>query len=383
MRHFLLLLTLFASLGYAAGPNVLSNTDHYVNQITHVVSTIGTLGPTGSIVDQTCPSGGVGWNGVAVCGSLGSFVPPPTTFVSYALASPGSIVSGVTVAFYSAGTSTPITTDQPYNVISESSAFFNNLFDQQEYATLTANSMLYVMPHCPQLLVPNDYPPITMSAVLPAGAGAAPGCGYDGGTEFSISLGYLGSDGSASSSGATLAGVYAVMKQNHPTWNWQDIKGALRQTASNWPTGFNKNNAGAIGYGNINYAAATAIGSTASIFLEPAGMTIDNHVNYVSITLYPFVSARRAKEVVYVGGSWPSPSTLNEMTTAQITAAGGTKIIDDGGATGVQSFNYAPAVSGTATFTVITLDASGNGSRVENFTQITQSLIVGVACTDG
>lgn len=177
-----------------------------------------------------------------------------------------------------------------------------------------------------------------------------------------------------------MAGILAVMKQNHPTWNWQDIKGALRQTASNWSTGFNQNNAGAIGYGNVNYAAATAVASTGAIYLQAAGMAITNNNYYASITLYPYLSARRAKEVVYIGGTWPAPSTLNEMTAAQITAAGGTKIIDNGGATGVQTFTYAPAASGSATFTVVTLDAAGNGSRVENFAQISETFVVGSAC---
>lgn len=365
MRRLIATLTLAAAPAFAAGQNVLSNTDHVVGT---VQAALTALGVTGVIIDQTCGSG----TGSPVCGATGSFVTPGAPFVAYALdAGP----------FYSAGTTT-VVNDQPYPVLTESSTNYSVLLDQQIYNTLIANGIVYSMPHCSNSSGSPDYPPVTMVNVLPAGAGAGPGCGYDAGTEFSLSVNYLfsGSTASPSASGATMAGILVAMKANHPTWSWFDVKGALRQTASNWPTGQVPNNAGALGYGNVNYTNAVALSSTASIYLQAPGMSIVNNRYYASITLYPFASARRTKEVVYVGGTWPAPSTLNEMTAAQITAAGGTKVIDDGGTTGAQTFTYAPAASGSATFTAITLDSSGNGSRVESFSQVPETFVVGTAC---
>jgi hypothetical protein len=179
-----------------------------------------------------------------------------------------------------------------------------------------------------------------------------------------------------------MSGVLAVLKSNHPTWAWGDIKGALRQTASNWVTGYTPNNSVGPGYGfgNINYDAANAISSTAGIFLQSPGLQIFPHGYYAMLTLYPFKTTRRVKEVVYIGGTWPAASTVNELTAAQIASAGGTLVYTSNGIDVKPTFSYAPAATGTAQFTALTLDASGNGSRVESFTQQTQLFVVGSAC---
>lgn len=373
MQLKLFILAFIPSLAFASGPNVLSNTSHFVLDISGAISILG----GSAIVDQTCPSGGAGYSPGSSCGTTNSFVPPQVF--------PGYAVNGA-LSFYSANTSTPIVNHEPYGIISQSSTGYNlAMYDQDNYNTLVANSTLYNTAYCGGPSSGDAYPPIAVATILPNNFSSLASnlCGYATGIEFSMSVGYKGFDtGSASGTTASMAGVFQVLATNHPTWTWGDIKGSLRQTASNWSTGYTAFNSSgpAFGFGNINYDSANAISSTASIFLQAPGMAIDNHQYYVSITIYPFVTTRRAKEVVYIGGTWPSASSVNELTAAQISSAGGTKIFDDGGATGAQTFSYAPAASGNATFTALTLDSSGNGSRVESYNLVTESFLIGTSC---
>lgn len=365
MKFFLFTLALFLNVAHAADPSVLSNTDHAVGNIQ---ATITALGISGVNIDQTCGTG----TGSPVCGAEGSFVTPGAPFINYALGSG---------PFYAAGTATP-DNHQPYTLITESSTNYSITLDQANYALLVANGILYSMPHCPSAPGIPDYPPVAMVNVLPFGSAAGPGCGYDSGIEFSLSTNYLysGSTASPSSTGATMAGILEAMKANQPTWTWNDIKGALRQTASNWSGGYTPNNSGALGFGNVNFAAATAVSGTSAIYLQGPGMRLVPHPGYVTVTLYPYLSTRRVKEVVYIGGTWPAASTVNELSAAQITAAGGTLIYTSNGTDVTPTFNYAPAASGSATFYALTLDSSGNGSRIESYSAQTQSFTIGTAC---
>ncbi len=361
MKKLLPLLICFFSLSAISAPNVLSNSDHAASNIQ---SALTALSISGVVVNQTCAS---------PCGS--AIIAPGSPFILFALgAGP----------FYALNSST-VVNHQPYTVLTESTTNYSEVLDQQNYNTLETNGIIYSMPHCPTMPLSPDYPPVTMVNVLPAGASShtVATCGYDGGTEFSLSANYLyaGSTGSPSATGATMAGILAAMKNTQSTWNWFDIKGALRQTASNWATGWTQNNGGALGYGNVNYAAASTLASTANIFLQAPGFVVINHGYYAQILLYPFATTRRVKEEIFVGGSWPAASTINEMTATQVTAAGGTHIAQcDNTGTTAFSCSYAVPATGSATFTALTLDASGNGSRVESFSQITQSFVVGVAC---
>lgn len=364
---------LISGAAFASGPNVLSNTDHIVS---NAVSAISILGGSAT-VDQTCPTGGAGYGAGSTCGGSNSFV-PSNVFPSYA-------VNGL-LNFYAANTSTPAVNHEPYGVINQSSTGYNLAgYDQANYNTLETNGTLYMTAYCGGPGSGDAYPPIAVSTILPNTTGplSSNSCGYATGIEFSMTAGYKGF-ATVSPSGTTeaMSGVYQVLAANHPTWFWGDIKGALRQTASNWSGGYapSAGSPAGYGFGNIDYDSANAIGSTSSIFLQSPGMSIANHRYYALITLYPFVTTRRVKEVVYIGGTWPSAASGNELTAAQIASAGGTKIIDDGGSTGAQTFTYAPAATGSATFTALTLDASGNGSRVESYNLVMESFVIGTAC---
>ena len=373
-----ILLSLFA-LPALAAPTVLSNTDHATYNVTPNV--LSNLSISGVTIDQTCPTGGTGYGGNA-CGSNGSFL-PFSSFVTLAAN------AGTT---YAIGTSTT-RNSQPYTLLTQSSTGYTLAgIDQAFYSTLTTSGTLYNIAFCGTAYA-TDYPPVAASTVLPSNGG---GCAYGAGIEFSIAYGASGYyTDSPSNTTASVAAIFAAMASNHPTWTWGDIKGALRQTASNWSSGYapctlngaascTAGTTNSYGYGNVNYTNATAIGSTASIYLEPPGFTVQNGRYYAIFTLYPFKTTRRVSEAVYVGGTgWPAANTVNELTAAQITATGATKITTCNTANGIVTCAYmAPANSTGTTFTALTLDASGNGSRVESFSQTTQAFTVSNMCVN-
>ena len=388
MRRLLHAVIMAAAPAWAlAGPAVLTNTDHIVGDLTTAIGILGgTVGPSGIIINQTCATGGPGYNPGSTCGGTNSFVEPGTLFATYA--------TNTSITNYLPASATPANS-APYALITQSSTGYTlNLIDQQPYATLEAAGALYNMAYCGGPSAGDAYPPIAASNIMPnyAPSLTTAQCGYALGVEFSMSAGYKGFD-TSTPSGTTEAeaGILAMLKAMHPTWLWGDIKGALRQTASNWSTGYavctlngaascSAGTTNSYGFGNVNYDGAVALSGPSAIYLQGPGFLASPLGHYAVFTIYPYLSTRRAREVVYVGGTWPAASSVNELTAAQIAAAGGTKIFDDGGATGVQSFTYAPAVTGTVSFVALTLDSSGNGSRIESYESIPVSFVVGTAC---
>lgn len=347
------MLTVLAAAPCGAAVNILSNTNHIVS---NAYNTVTTLGVSGSVnVDYT-----------AACTSSCPFLGAPiiigqSTNTGQAQIQYPSLVS----------TGTP-NGHVPYKVINQSSTGYTVAgWDWPNYSTLIGNDQIYVMAYCGG--GGDVTTPTAFSTILPHGykAKVGNGCGYAKGIEFSMTLGYFGLDtSSASSTTENLSGFMAAMRVNHSTWKWGDIKGALRQTGSNWSTGYNMNNAGALGFGDIDYTSATGIGSTASIFLQGPGLSIALiNTNTAQITLYPFITTRRVNEQVYSVSSsyvWP---LKNEYTTTDITASGATLLFSSNGTDVTPTFNYSPLTSGTITFVAFTLDGAGGFSRVENYSE--------------
>jgi hypothetical protein len=368
---------LFSSV--AAAENVLSNTDH-ISQDAYgaIVLLGGTVGPSGTAVDQTCPTSSTP--------GVGCFTVGGPQFLTYAdIIKLASDTSGVAYLWGSA----TVTNHAPYSVINQSSTGYTLLdLDQSYYGSLAAADQIYMMAFCGTPMA-GDYPPVRASTILPSDSSlpfvpnGVSGCGYGTGIEFSMTPGYKGfATGSPSGTTEAMTGVYSMLKTNHMSWTYADVKAALRQTADSWGAGYAPYHASPLGFGfgNINYDAANALSGPSAIYLQAPGMSVQNHGYFAYVTVYPFLTTRRAREKVFVGGTWPAASTLNEMTAAQVTAAGGTLIYDSAGATGAQTFSYAPAASGTAVFTALTLDASGNASRVETFSQISTPFLLGTSC---
>jgi hypothetical protein len=381
--------------------NVLSSTDHVASAAAQAVIILGgTVGPSGTSVDQTCksnysvnaippasqppgylgidPAGCQYWNGAVV-----------TVLFSLSYGQLIALGSDTGATLYSYDSATAAN-HAPYSVLNQSSAGYTlAALDQMYYGSLAAADQIYMIAFCgtPQA---GDYPPVRASTVLPSSASLPSipngnsGCGYGTGIEFSMTPGYKGfATGSPSGTTEAMTGVYSVLKTNHMTWTYGDVKAALRQTADSWAAGYATYHASPLGFGfgNVNYDAANALSGPSAIYLQAPGMAVQNHGYFAYITVYPFLTTRRAREKVFVGGTWPAASTLNEMTAAQVAAAGGTVVFDSGGSTGAQTFTYAAVATGTAVFTAVTLDAEGNASRVETYSQVSSSFLVGTACT--
>lgn len=248
------------------------------------------------------------------------------------------------------------------------------------YGTLEAGGMILALPLAKARV--GAYPAGTPPGVLTSYVSSSNS--GDGGSgpaiEFGISASYLGLNTTSDSADAgSLAGFFAALKYEHPTWTFGDVKAALRQCAGNWSAGYN---VAAFGYGSINWTCANALSGTGAgvMWLEPPGMAITNFGYYAMVVLYPFRQARRVKEVVYIGGTWPAASSGNELTAAQVAAAGGTLIYTSNGTDVTPTFSYVPAASGSATFYALTLDSSGNASRVESFVGQAESFTVSPQC---
>jgi hypothetical protein len=192
------------------------------------------------------------------------------------------------------------------------------------------------------------------------------------GIEFGLSSSYFGLDTSADSwVSAEMAGFLAALKYEHPTWNWFDIKAALRQTASNWATGYSHT---AYGYGFIAWIDANAIGSPSQLYLQPPGMRIVNNGSSLSGTLYPYRQTRRVNEVVYsvaLSYQWP---VKNEYTAADLSASGGTLIFTSDRTDHTPQFTYQATTTGTVNLVAFTNDGAGHYSRVEEFSVMSESV---------
>lgn len=207
----------------------------------------------------------------------------------------------------------------------------------------------------------------------------------DWGVEMGLSASYLGLDTHADSWVAPeFGGFLAAELYNHSTFNAWDARGAFRQTGSNWASGYDHT---AYGYGLLNWAAATAISSTSSLYLQPPEMDITNHGYYATVQIIPFRQTRRDHEIVYsVDSSYSWPTGVNEYDSGQIaacvTASKCTLLYTTTGSDLTSTYQYVPATSGSLTFIAFTVDSSGNASRVEEFSENTQSFTLSAACTE-
>lgn len=269
----------------------------------------------------------------------------------------------------------------PYTVLSNSFSSYGthqSSLDTQSYAALNASNLINNWAYVPIFTLPISTPPPIMVANISRSFG---GGLTGGGVEFGMSSAYKGFDTtSPSCTTASFSAVLAAMKVSHPTWTWGDIKAALRQKSSNWATGYSQ---GAYGYGNIDYDAAVAIASTASLFLQPPLMTVSAAGNQLTLTLYPFRSTRRHHEVVYIVPTTYAWPVKNEYVLADITASAGTLLYSSNG-TDVIPTTTVTAMQAPGNYYLIafTADNLGAFSRVEPFSAIPVTVYgTGVNCS--
>ena len=411
MRKLLALAAFLLSAGaYAQNPpSILNNTDHIVVDATAALTALGitysgTTGPSSGTlaVNQTCATG-------SSC--YGSPFLDASVIIANAL--------NIGMTEYAANSSSTVTPSVTYQVINQSSTSYTLAsYEQPNYNALEAGGVIYSMAYCgrPQT---GDYPPVAFVTALPnqfpngpvpviTPGGTTDACGAASGIEFSApttcSAGVCtwnlnGTQVDADSPSGTqeaVTAVLAALKSNHPSWIWGDVKAALRQTASNWSTGYaaltGSGSSTALGYGNINYSAANALSTASTFYLQPPGASIANRYSYAQITIYPFQQTRRVGEALYVFTSNPSSAlaTLtasnNQLTYSQITTllsgSGGSLVWQSTGSpTTAQTVIYYPTASTSGLwFVAFTVDnatlSSANFSRGESFSTLASGALV-------
>jgi len=316
----------------------------------------------------------------AINAAIGSGHVDNPIYVDYDPAGPSSVLadsSNPSASLVSVASGLPAN-HATYQVLNASFCCFKPASDFANYVTLEGQSSVFAQPVAVGVggqLPSGTAPPVLM--VTASSSNSSDG-GTGWGVEFALSASYLGLNTSEDSwDSAAVAGFLAALEYEHPTFNLFDVKGALRQTAGNWSTGYAYN---AFGFGSIDFASANAVSSTSSIYLQGPGIAITNHGYYASITLYPFRQTRRAHEVVYsctAGYSWP---VKNEYALSDVTGGCGTLIYTSNGTDVTPTFTYAPVSSGTVTLIAFTTDGAGEYSRVEPYSPQSQSFLVGTAC---
>jgi hypothetical protein len=322
---------------------------------------------TPNILDYTAHAGPniiAGINAV-----LGTGLVDSSIYVDYDNNDPFIDFTNTSGAYFSVATNVRVE-HAPYAVINESVCCSKGQADDVgQYARLLAGGAIRsnaIAVGVGGQLAAGTAPP-TLETTTSAANSANGGTGW--GMEFGLSAGYLGLDTSEDSwACGEMAGFLAALKLEHPTWTWFDIKAALRQTASNWITGYDHT---AFGYGYVNWQAANLITSTGSLYLQPPGMSATANGSTVTLTLYPFRQARRAYESVYIvppGYSWPQGK--NEYTTADINAAGAVLMYVSNGTDVTPQFTYTLNPENRPTLVAFTTDGKGNYSRVEEFSAV-------------
>jgi len=271
----------------------------------------------------------------------------------------------------------------PYGVTSNSFSSYTFAQETTWYSAMVAGGIINNWAYVPNggPLPAGTVPPSATCVLLSADSGATSGPGI----EFGMTASYKGvGTNSPSAATAVMAGILASLKYNHPSWNWFDIKAALRQTAANWATGYDPTN---YGFGAVNFDTATAVGT---IYLQPPAVTYTLTSDDIVFTLYPFRQTRRVREEIwYIPGS-AALTIKNEWTSADLVALNATLVYQSNG-TDVIPIAMATARAGTTNgvsagvgrMVVFTTDGAGNYSSPQSynvvpFTAISGAGLIGV-----
>jgi len=247
-------------------------------------------------------------------------------------------------------------------ILSSSFSGWNYLYDSAEYLQLTANGMLHVYAYEPQKPQPPDVPPPAVFATVNRIGGTT-----GGGIEFGVPTNYMHGKGQSSSpSGVTaqVAGLLACLKYRHPSWNWFDVKAALRATAANYPTGYDPHK---YGYGAINFQDANAFTNATQLALfAPAAVILGQKGDRLVFQINPFMQTRRFTDVVFKFTIRPM-LTLKELTLEEITAMGGQFQFSNYLYKDANTYSYRMISGETAYLVWFTQDSSLKFSRIEPY----------------
>src|SRR3989344_157739 len=336
----ILFFSMFFSFGIseveAAPIKILSNSRHAMDYI-------------GSTIDQL----------------LGRAHNPVTEFVIHSTSMSGSVYSGSISEALSSATrydesGAAVSSQAPYHIYTSSFTGYSGDFSTTNYnlsATYDlADNYAYITSSSGAAWLPPAFR--IAPSVVPYTAGP--------GIEWALDPGIFASS-SLSALTAANSGMVAVLRFNHPPWNWFDTKAALRQTGTNWTTGYNSST---YGFGQVNYTTANAL-SDNQVLLQPPPVATSTTGIYpqITFTVYPFKQTRRVKEVLFQFASNPG-FQANELTLAEIEVLGGTKITEYTGTTATTTIPLYGAVT-NAYFVWFTTDnstdRSANFSRIDTY----------------
>jgi len=253
-------------------------------------------------------------------------------------------------------------------ILSSSFSGWHTALDSLGYLPLTANSMVHVYAYEPKKPQSKKAPPpaafVTVNKI-----GGKTGDGI----EFGIPSTYMNGKGmSATPSGVTaqLAGLMACLKYLHPSWNWFDVKAALRSTAANYASGYD---ADRYGYGSIDYHRANALTKAARLPLfAPAAVpftTKSQGGDQVNFFVNSFKQTRRATDALFKFSAPPAVH-LQELTLPEITARGGTWVFSGDLSKKKNIFTYKAKSDESIYFIWFTADSNGIYSRIEPYSII-------------
>jgi hypothetical protein len=176
-----------------------------------------------------------------------------------------------------------------------------------------------------------------------------------------------GQDSSPSGVTAQLAGLLACLKYRHPTWNWFDVKAALRSTAANYSTGYDPHK---YGYGTINFQDANAFTDATQLALfAPAAVIITQSGDRLIFKINSFKQTRRFTDVLFKFTTRPT-LTLKELTLAEITAMGGQYLFSNYLYKDANTYSYQKTRGETAFLVWFAQDSSLKFSRIEPYSII-------------
>lgn len=250
-------------------------------------------------------------------------------------------------------------------ILSSSFGGWNYLLDFTGYRELSRNGVVHVFAYEPTQTQPKNAPPpaafVTVNAV-----GRTTGDGI----EFGVPTDYMAGKGqSPFPSGVTaqLAGLMACLKYRHPSWNWFDVKAALRSTAGNFHSGYDPRK---YGYGIIDYRSANALSEASSLPLFPPAAVIGEiHDDRIDFFVNSFRQTRRVADVL-MKFPVPPPVRRMELTLEEVISLGGERIFAGDLPVDKNVVSYQASRGETAYFVWFSVDGHGMFSRIESYSII-------------
>lgn len=247
-------------------------------------------------------------------------------------------------------------------ILSSSFSGWSVLYDSSGYQQLTGKGVVHVYAYEPRQPQPLQAPPPAAFVTVNRIGGTS-----GGGIEFGVPTTYMNGKGkSSTASGVTaqLAGLMACLKYRHPSWNWFDVKAALRATASNFASGYDPR---AYGYGVIDYQAADALADAEKLPLfGPATIAGRLAGDRLVFRINAFQQQRRFSDVLFSFSTRPKPLP-KEMTLNDITAMGGSFLFSSYLSREKATYVYRLSPAESTYFVWFTQDSHGSYSRIEPY----------------